>query len=183
MSQQDIDEVTQAWEEADPRSLHPVRAVSEEAYRISGLNQGALLGTVLPPGTVIDFGCGDGRLAIPLHDLGFDVIAVDGAQAMLDRLAVAAPDLPLVRSDGTDLAEAVGEPVDSLIAIGVLAEYGPTAVELLVENLRATVRVGGVLVLDWPAADEHRGLCERVGLLPMDACLPWKAFLAIEPPA
>ncbi|MYT23166.1 methyltransferase domain-containing protein [Streptomyces sp. SID7760] len=183
MSQQAIEQITQAWEEADPRALHPVRAVSEEAYLISGLNQSALLSTVLPPGRVVDFGCGDGRLAIPLHDLGIDVMAVDGAQAMLDRLAAAAPGLPSALSDGTDLVRVLGEPADSLIAIGVLGEYDPESAALLVECLRAAVRTGGLLVLDWPTAAEHGPLLSRIGLVPLDACIPWHAFLATEPTA
>ncbi|MFD8577163.1 class I SAM-dependent methyltransferase [Streptomyces virginiae] len=175
-----IDEVIRTWETADPVLLHPLRAMSEDAYRISGQNHAALLSTVVPPGTVVDFGCGDGRVAIPLDDLGYDVIAVDGAQAMLDRLAAAAPDLPSARSDGTDLAAVLGEPADSLIAIGVLGQYDDAVAAQLVEKMRAAVRPDGILVLDWPGSERHVDLCRRIGLEALPLGLPWSAYRATD---
>ncbi|MEE2636188.1 MAG: methyltransferase domain-containing protein [Acidobacteriota bacterium] len=41
---------------------------------------------VAPPTTIVDFGAGTGRLAIPLAHAGYDVTAVDPAPAMLGQL-------------------------------------------------------------------------------------------------
>jgi 2-polyprenyl-3-methyl-5-hydroxy-6-metoxy-1,4-benzoquinol methylase len=52
-----------------------------------------MLATVIPDGCEgLDFGCGDGRVAIPLAALGYEVTAVDSSQRMLDRLAERLPD-------------------------------------------------------------------------------------------
>ena len=79
--------VIQAWDQADPDAIHPLRRVSEDAYWDSGKAQADMLASVIPDGAkVLDFGCGDGRVAIPMAGLGYDVTAVDSSQRMLDRL-------------------------------------------------------------------------------------------------
>src|SRR3954468_12052748 len=109
-----IDSVITAWDDADPKAIHPSRGISEDAYRESGQVQAELLATVLPEACkVVDFGCGDGRVAIPLAELGYEVPAPDGSQAMLDRIAEAAPDMPTVLTDGTDLADKLGRKTDA----------------------------------------------------------------------
>jgi SAM-dependent methyltransferase len=47
----------------------------------------ATMRDLIPPGgSIVDFGAGTGRLAIPLAQAGFRVTAVDSSAAMLDRL-------------------------------------------------------------------------------------------------
>lgn len=177
-----IADVIQVWETADPTTLHPLWATSAELYEASGQNHAALLGTVLPPGcTVIDFGCGDGRVAIPLHDLGYDVLAVDGSQAMLDRLRERDPDLPAILSDGINLTAAIGDQADAAITLRVLDDYDNATSARLIEGLRAAVRIGGLLVIDWPDAGQHAELCAQLGLESLDLRLPWAAFRAVVP--
>ncbi|WP_460786203.1 class I SAM-dependent methyltransferase, partial [Microbacterium tumbae] len=86
------EDVIQAWDQADPAAIHPSRGVSEDAYWRSGKVQADMLATVIPDGAkVLDFGCGDGRVAIPMAALGYDVTAVVSSQNMLDRLSARAP--------------------------------------------------------------------------------------------
>ena len=59
-------DVIQAWDRADPTAIHPLRRVSEDAYWDSGKAQADMLASVIPGNAkVMDFGCGDGRVAIP----------------------------------------------------------------------------------------------------------------------
>ncbi|WP_053706645.1 class I SAM-dependent methyltransferase [Streptomyces sp. WM6373] len=194
-----IDSVIDAWNEADPAAIHPTRGISEEAYRISGENQAALLSTILPAGCkVVDFGCGDGRVAIPLAALGYEVTGADGSQAMLDRLTEAAPDMPTVLTDGTDLADQLGRKTDAVISLAVLIHHSYESAERIIEGLRAAVRVNGLLVLDWPIADEpgegggwigvttwsrerQDELCQRLGLKRLEQSgSPWPVFRAVK---
>ncbi|APE21399.1 MULTISPECIES: class I SAM-dependent methyltransferase [Streptomyces] len=193
-----INDVIVAWNEADPAAIHPTREVSEEAYQISGEVQAELLATVLPEGCrVIDFGCGDGRVAIPLRQAGYDVTGADGSQTMLDRLAQRDPDMPRVLSDGLDLAAVIGKKADAVISLAVVIHHGYEAGEAIIEGLRSAVRINGLLVLDWPASDEpaegsswisvttwsreqQDAICKRIGLKRLDSDLPWPVFRAVK---
>ncbi|MFB8393666.1 class I SAM-dependent methyltransferase [Streptomyces yangpuensis] len=194
-----IDSVITAWDQADPAAIHPTRGISEDAYRISGENQADLLSTILPAGCkVVDFGCGDGRVAIPLAALGYEVIGADGSQAMLDRIAAAAPDLPTVLTDGTDLNDKLERKADAVISLAVLIHHTYESAERIIEGLRAAVRVNGLLVLDWPVSDEpvegagwigvttwsreqQDEICQRIGLKRLDQSgSPWPIFRAVK---
>lgn len=193
-----IDTVIQAWDAADPAAIHPSRGISEDAYAESGAVQAELLASVLPAGCkVVDFGCGDGRVAVPLVALGYDVTGADGSQAMLDRLAERAPDMPAVQSDGTNLATQLGKKADAVICLAVLIHHTYESAERIIEGLRAAVRVNGILVLDWPTSDDpHEGggwinvttwsrdrqdaICARLGLKRIASDLPWPAFRAVK---
>ncbi|WP_030319612.1 class I SAM-dependent methyltransferase [Streptomyces flavochromogenes] len=193
-----INDVIEAWDEADPAAIHPTRVVSEEAYQISGEVQAELLAKVLPAGCrVIDFGCGDGRVAIPLRQAGYDVTGADGSQAMLDRLAERDPGMPWVLSDGLDLAAVISKKTDAVVSLAVLIHHSYEAGEAIVEGLRAAVRVNGLLVLDWPVSEEpaegsswisvttwsreqQDAICKRVGLKRLDSELPWGVFRAVK---
>ncbi|MFF3620050.1 class I SAM-dependent methyltransferase [Streptomyces sp. NPDC002467] len=193
-----IDTVIEAWNMADPAAIHPARGISEDAYRESGQVQAELLATVLPAGSrVVDFGCGDGRVAVPLAALGYDVTGADGSQSMLDRLHENTPDMPAVLTDGTDLARQLGKKADAVVSLAVLIHHTYESAERIVAGLRAAVRVNGLLVLDWPTSDDpHEGggwisvttwsrtrqddICRRLGLKRVDTDLPWPVFRAVK---
>ncbi|MCX5407497.1 class I SAM-dependent methyltransferase [Streptomyces sp. NBC_00335] len=193
-----IDTVIGAWNAADPSAIHPARGISEDAYRESGQVQAELLASVLPAGCrVVDFGCGDGRVALPLVELGFDVIGADGSQAMLDRLATSAPDVPTVLTDGIDLGTQIGKKADAVVSLAVLIHHSYESAERIIAGLRAAVRVNGLLVLDWPTSDDPREgggwisvttwsrlrqdeICQRIGLKRLDSDLPWGVFRAVK---
>lgn len=192
------DDVIAAWNEADPAAIHPTRSVSEEAYRASGEAQAEMLATVLPKGCrVVDFGCGDGRVAVPLRELGYDVTGADGSEAMLARLAERDPDLPTVTSIGTDLAQKLGKKTDAVVSLAVLIHHDYESCGQIITGLRAAVKVNGLLVLDWPQSEEpseagswigvttwssakQDAVCKRVGLKRLDSNLPWGVFRAVK---
>lgn len=142
------------WDHAGPAHIHPSRGVSEQAYWESGEKAAAELAKVLKPGCrLVDFGCGDGRVAIPLRRLGFDVVGADASPTMLQHLAGNDPDLRQVRSDGTDLYAKLGHKADAVVALSVLIHHSRSSVLAILDGLCTAVRKGGLLVLDWPTSD------------------------------
>lgn len=155
----DFTGVVEAWQQADVEAIHPLRAVDERAYWESGEAQAAQAGLYIPDGgTVIDFGCGDGRLSIPLAELGFSVLAIDSSEAMLTRVKARAEakgvKIELMQSDGLDLPLLV-DPVDAVVARAVLIHHSRKDVARLVKSLVEIIRPGGHLVADWPLGRAH----------------------------
>ena len=191
--------VIQAWDQADPDAIHPLRRVSEDAYWDSGKAQAAMLATVIPSGAkVLDFGCGDGRVAIPLAGLGYEVTAVDSSQRMLDRLADRAPDLTTVQAAADGIAGHLGRrKMDAVYTLAVLIHHSYADCLNIIGILRAATKLGGILVLDWPFSDQpseadswigvttwsreqQTDACARIGLEPVDSGLPWGVYKAVK---
>jgi SAM-dependent methyltransferase len=188
-------EVARAWDAADPRKIHPAREhVSEAAYWASGRSQADALATVLPAGcAVLDFGCGDGRVTIPLSRLGYRVTAADSSPHMLAALTRREPALATVLTDGRGLRTALGAQVDAVICLAVLIHYGWDGGSRMVAHLAGAVRPGGLLVLDWPAspapceaaswigvttwdAGKRSAAAAACGLEPVTTGLPWSVW-------
>ncbi|MEV6547989.1 class I SAM-dependent methyltransferase [Streptomyces sp. NPDC051597] len=192
-------EVIHAWDQADPAAIHPLRRVSEHAYWDSGRAQADMLDTVIPSGAkVLDFGCGDGRVAIPMAALGYDVTAVDASQRMLARLTERAPELTTLHADADDIARHLGRRrMDATYALAVLIHHSYADCLHIIGKLRAATKLGGILVLDWPIsetpteADNWIGVttwskeqqaeaCTRIGLEPVGSGLPWGVYRAVK---
>lgn len=156
-------DVVSAWRTADPKHIHPTREhESELAYWDSGKPQAEFVFDLIGEGgSVLDFGCGDGRIAIPMAKLGLKVTAVDAAPEMLERLEhqakiQVADGINTVLSDGTtDLAKLVG-PVDAINARAVFIHHSHRDVERLVMNLSKCLKPGGLLIADWPLGPHHQ---------------------------
>ncbi|MEU1071919.1 MULTISPECIES: class I SAM-dependent methyltransferase [unclassified Streptomyces] len=196
-------DVIDAWDQADPLAIHPLRRVSEHAYWDSGRAQADMLATVIPAGAkVMDFGCGDGRVAIPMAKLGYEVTGVDSSQNMLDRLArlafQRASIAATVNADADGIASYLGRrKMDAVYALAVLIHHSYADCLYIIGKLRAATKIGGILVLDWPVseapaeADSWIGVttwskeqqaeaCARIGLEPVDSGLPWGVFKAVK---
>ncbi|MFH9579115.1 class I SAM-dependent methyltransferase [Streptomyces globisporus] len=204
------DEVIRAWDKADPTAIHPLRNVSEDAYWDSGRAQADMLATVIPDGAkVLDFGCGDGRVAIPMAGLGFEVTAVDASRNMLDRLtdvtadiANAHDDLTLgittVQADADGIAGHLGRRrMDAVYTLAVLIHHSYQDCLHIITKLRAATKLGGILVLDWPVSEtpgeadswigvttwsreQQADACAAIGLEPVDSDLPWGVYRAVK---
>lgn len=192
-------DVIQAWDQAAPDAIHPLRRLSEDAYWQSGQAQADMLATVLPAGAkVIDFGCGDGRVAIPMDALGYDVTAVDSSQNMLDRLTGHAPDIATVQAAADGIAGHLGRrKVDAVYSLAVLIHHGYADSLDIIGKLRAATKLGGILVLDWAVSDypaeagswigvttwspqQQAEACASIGLEPLGADLPWGVYRAVK---
>ena len=191
--------VIQAWDQADPTAIHPLRRVSEDAYWGSGKAQADMLATVIPDGAkVMDFGCGDGRVAIPMAAHGYDVTAVDSSQRMLNRLTERAPDITTVQAAADGIAGHLGRRrMDAVYALAVLIHHSYDDGLHIIGKLRAATKLGGILVLDWPVSDQpgeadswigvttwsrqqQDDACSQIGLESVDSGLPWGVYRAVK---
>jgi 2-polyprenyl-3-methyl-5-hydroxy-6-metoxy-1,4-benzoquinol methylase len=188
------DEVIAAWDHAGPPHIHPSRGLSEDAYWQTGEREAARLAEVLKPGSrVVDFGVGDGRVAIPLRRLGFDVTGADASPRMLTHLAENDPGMPQIRSDGSDLHAKLGRKADAVVCLAVLIHHERAHQLTILDGLIQAVRRGGLLILDWPTSehpeeaqiwidvttwdpDKQRAEAEKRGLKRIEPDRPWSVF-------
>lgn len=153
-------DVLAAWDQAPEEDIHPLWSVDRDAYWQSGWDQAAEAAVHAKKGAlVIDFGCGNGRLAAPLARLGFRVVAADASQRMLDLTAVTLKEsgarAELLRTDGSDLAKKLGKRKATLIvARAVMIHHAPEDSERLLRNLASALKRGGVIVADLPVGEQ-----------------------------
>lgn len=143
--------IIDAWDIAPKWRIHPTREhESEDAYWASGVDYAKRISAVLPAGChVLDFGCGDGRVALALADLGFTVTAADSSPRLL--ADITDDRIQTVLSNGTDLDI---DPVDAVVCIAVVIHYDYESGKTLMGELAKVVKPGGVLVVDAPSSDE-----------------------------
>ncbi|GAA2878023.1 class I SAM-dependent methyltransferase [Streptosporangium fragile] len=152
-----------------------------------------LCAELVPPGSrVLDAGCGTGRVAIRLAELGYDCVGVDLDESMLRVARRAAPWLPWVLADLSALdPDALGPagagPFDLVVAAGnVIPLLAPGTEARAVAGLAALLRPGGLLVSGFgldaahlPLASATVGLadydawCEAAGLTPLRRLATW----------
>lgn len=115
---------------------------------------------ILPPGArVLDAGCGTGRVAIRLDELGFSCVGVDVDESMLAVARRAAPQVPWHRADlatltPADLAGAAG--FDLVVMAGnVVPLLAEGTVGRSVAALAALLRPGGLLVAGFGLDPAH----------------------------
>jgi 2-polyprenyl-3-methyl-5-hydroxy-6-metoxy-1,4-benzoquinol methylase len=159
MNEVTFNDVVEQWKVAPVTAIHPLRHVSDDAYWASGRDQAMDASHWIPDGgTVMDFGCGDGRLTIPLALLGFEVLAVDASEEMLYRVKentkAAHLQVTTLQSDGLDLHH-LTEPVDAIVCRAVLIHHNHADVERLVTEFAKVLKTRGVLICDWPVGDHY----------------------------
>ncbi|MGN6246620.1 MAG: class I SAM-dependent methyltransferase [Motilibacteraceae bacterium] len=107
---------------------------------------------------LLDAGCGTGRVAIRLAELGYDVVGADLDAAMLAQARSAAPHLPWVHADLGELSLVdEGSPAfDLVVAAGnVVPLVAPGAEAEVVAALARHLRPGGLLVAGFGLDAEH----------------------------
>ncbi|MBG0817574.1 bifunctional 2-polyprenyl-6-hydroxyphenol methylase/3-demethylubiquinol 3-O-methyltransferase UbiG [Planomonospora sp. ID82291] len=130
-----------------------------------------------PPGSrVLDAGCGTGRVAIRLAELGYECTGVDLDESMLAVARSRAPELTWVTGDLSALgpeapgldASGAGRPFDLVVAAGnVIPLLAPGSEARAVRGLAALLRPDGLLVAGFgldaahlPPASATVGLAE-----------------------
>lgn len=96
-------------------------------------------------GSVLDAGCGTGRVAIELARRGHDVVGVDLDPEMLAAARRKAPELTWIEADLAHVD--IGRPFDAVVAAGnVMIFVTPGQEGAVVANLGRHLAPGGVLV-------------------------------------
>ena len=143
------------------------RAMAARGEDIHG--EAAFVADLIPaPARILDAGCGTGRVAVRLHELGYDVVGVDVDAAMLGQARAVAPELDWRHGDlaSFDLAETFDV---VLVAGNTIPLLEPGTLLNACERLVAHLAPGGVLVCGFGIdADHLPGDCPVTPLADVD---------------
>jgi SAM-dependent methyltransferase len=106
---------------------------------------------LVPTGSrVLDAGCGTGRVAIRLTELGYHCVGMDLDDSMLTEARRSAPEIPWLLADLASLdlpAHGIPDGFDLIVAAGnVIPLLAPGTEPTVVSRLAAHLRPGGLLV-------------------------------------
>ncbi len=173
------------WERSDVPRGHAYDRRFED-LAASGMDMHGEAGLVASfasePASVLDAGCGTGRVAIELHRRGHTVVGVDIDEAMLEAARAKAPDLAWVRGDLADpeLELDDGRPFDVVVMAGnVLIFVAPGTEGRVLRNAARWLRPGGLLVTGYSVRPDgfgprqHDTLAARWGLVLQDRWSTW----------
>jgi SAM-dependent methyltransferase len=130
------------------------------------------------PRSVLDAGCGTGRVAVELARRGVEVVGVDLDPDLLAQARAKAPELEWLVADlaGLDLGRTFAVVV---LAGNVLGFVDARRRAEAVASLARHVDAGGVLVsgcslrAGWPTLDEYDGWCRAAGLDLQERSATW----------
>jgi SAM-dependent methyltransferase len=121
------------------------RRWAELAARGHDVHGEADLVASLGPRSVLDAGCGTGRVAVELANRGVEVVGVDVDPAMLDAARTKRPDLTWVEGDLATVS--LGRAFDAIVMAGnVMIFVAPGTEGAVLANLARHLRPGGRLV-------------------------------------
>jgi SAM-dependent methyltransferase len=181
------------WSEAMGNSSAAGYAERFERLAASGQDvhgEATLCASLAAPGSrVLDAGCGTGRVAMRLAELGYDCAGVDLDESMLAVARERAPHLPWVAADlaEVDLLAQGHEPFDLVVAAGNVVPLVAAGTEgRVVARLAAHLAGTGLLVSGFgldrahlpPAAgllllDDYDAWCSAAGLTLLHRLATW----------
>ncbi|TCK22618.1 class I SAM-dependent methyltransferase [Pseudonocardia endophytica] len=160
--QVDLDRYDQRWAAMEAAGHNP----HGEADLVHGLG----------PRSVLDGGCGTGRVAIELARRGLAVVGVDPDADMIDAARAKATELAWVRSGLEDLD--LGRRFDVVVLAGNVIPYAADRAGVVAGCARH-LETGGSLVAGfqlqpgWPTLDEYDAWCAAAGLELADRWSTW----------
>ncbi|MDN3354519.1 class I SAM-dependent methyltransferase [Actinomadura sp. DC4] len=124
---------------------------------------------LVPAGArVLDAGCGTGRVAIRLAELGYDCVGVDLDASMLAVARKEAPGLPWIQADLAELDPAAD--FDLVVAAGNIFPLLAAGTEAtVVGRLTSALRPGGLLVAGFGLDQAHLPVPPSITLPEYDA--------------
>jgi SAM-dependent methyltransferase len=112
-------------------------------------------------GRVLDAGCGTGRVAIRLAELGFGCVGVDADPSMLAAARRASATVEWQLLDLVDVASLHGSRFDLIVAAGnVIPLLAPGTEEAVIDGLASRLAPDGVLVTGFGLDPAHLPLAE-----------------------
>jgi SAM-dependent methyltransferase len=122
-----------------------------------------------PPARVLDAGCGTGRIAVRLHEQGYDAVGVDVDAAMLREARAAAPHLEWLEADLATLD--LGRQFDLVLLAGnVIPLLEPETLAMVAQRLADHVLPDGAVVCGFGLDAAHLpGDCPVTPLASVDA--------------
>jgi SAM-dependent methyltransferase len=163
---------TNRWMSGDaPRGARYDRRFEDLAASGADMHGEASFVESFDPGSVLDAGCGTGRVAIELRRRGRDVVGVDMDPGMLEAARQKAPELVWIEGDLGDTTLAIGRRFDVVVMAGnVLIFVTPGTEGKVVSNMAAHLAPGGRLVAGYSltpggfSVERHDELAVRSGL-------------------
>ena len=130
--------------------------------------------------SVLDAGCGTGRVAIELASRGVAVVGVDADAGMLAAARAKAPELRWVEADLADLTAAGVDRVNLVVLAGnVMIFLDPGTEARVLAGLAGRLTPGGLLVAGFSVRPDRLSLqrydqaAEEAGLLPVVRWATW----------
>jgi 2-polyprenyl-3-methyl-5-hydroxy-6-metoxy-1,4-benzoquinol methylase len=148
------------------------RALAEQGADLHG--EASYVARLLPAGSVLDAGCGIGRVAVELARRGYDVVGVDNDASMLD--VARRHDLSWVQADLATLD--LGRTFDVVLCAGnVIVYLAPGTEAQVMGRLAAHLAPGGLLVNGWRTdrltLAAYEDLVRGAGLVPVVRHSTW----------
>ncbi len=128
------------------------------------------------PGSVLDGGCGTGRVGIELARRGIAVLGVDPDPDMISAARAKAPELEWLRLDLADLDRP--DRFDVVVLAGNVVPYAQRRAELVAACARHLAPGGRLLAGfqlqdGWPSLAEYDRWCAAAGLVAEDRWSSW----------
>lgn len=158
----------QAGDDYAARYAERFRALAEHGGDIHG-EAAFVAGLLPPPARVLDAGCGTGRVAVRLAELGYDVVGVDVDASMLEVARAEAPRLDWRLGDLSTFD--LGAAFDVVLVAGnTIPLLEPGTLLDASERLAAHLSPGGVIVCGYGLDAAHLpGDCPPTDLAEVDA--------------
>jgi SAM-dependent methyltransferase len=132
------------------------------------------------PDSVLDAGCGTGRVAVELERLGHRVVGIDLDPTMLEAARLKAPELSWIEGDLADPRLDLDRQFDVVVMAGnVLIFTAPGTEARVLWNMAALLVPGGRLVAGYSlqpgglSVTTHDALATEVGLILEDRWSTW----------
>ena len=109
---------------------------------------------VTPPARILDAGCGTGRVAVRLADLGYDVVGVDLDESMLAVARRTAPEIAWITGDLAEYADPSG--FDAIVCAGnVIPLLAPGALDRTLRQLADQLSPAGTAIFGFGLDAAH----------------------------
>ncbi|MCE0766292.1 class I SAM-dependent methyltransferase [Pseudonocardia kujensis] len=128
------------------------------------------------PGSVLDGGCGTGRVGIELARRGIVVVGVDPDPDMIAAATAKAPELRWIRCGLEDLD--ITDRFDVVVLAGNVIPYARERAGVVAGSARhlapgGRLIAGFSLQVGWPGLDEYDAWCAAAGLVAEDRFATW----------